>query len=191
MHKLSHGLWSWRLKLRLKQGLPLLLREAGGWESFLIAYSALSCIKAPAIHASTMRDETGQYMLWYLLLGGKGWDVHTRDQTVDLSSFYFSDTMHIYESSLGFPNWKKKYIYLKASIWYSAAAACSTKDASARPRAELQTIVKTLLFGYCNYLQELKSTQYFVDPITLWVSFYKMNLERNWISLKPRKLMEK
>lgn len=48
------------------------------------------------------------------------------------------------------------YIYLKASIRFSAAAACSTKDATARPRAELQTIVKILLFGYFNYLQQLK-----------------------------------
>lgn len=100
-------------------------------------------------------EKWGQYMLWRLLLGGKGWDLHARDQTVDLSSFYFSDMMHVYEFSLGFPKWNI-YIYLKASIRFSAAAACSTKDATARPRAELQTIVKILLFGYFNYLQQLK-----------------------------------
>lgn len=60
--------------------------------------------QAPAIHASTMQDETGQCMLRCLLIGGKSWDPAARDQPqvpACLSTFCFSDKKHIYKSSLG------------------------------------------------------------------------------------------
>lgn len=117
--------WGWSKKLRLKQGLPLLLREAGARQIFLIAHCVLGCVKAPAIHASTRRGETGQRMLWHLLVGGKTWDAEARDQTAGLSSFYFSGTIHIYESSLGFLEWKKKKNLLKGfSMIFSCCCLC-------------------------------------------------------------------
>lgn len=38
---------------------------------------------------------------------------------------------------------------------FSATAVCATNDASAGPRAELETVVRKLEFGYCNYSWQL------------------------------------